>query len=275
MDFFDFASIELKWSPARYANMWSTLNSFSTFIENILDEDYPGFKNNVKKIEKNPIERVRTKTVLSTEQVVNLLNYLSNEVNFQEACFAALLASSGVRIAEAFNFTTDIIDKENTVYEGIFLETVEPIKTKGRGITGKKLHKYILKDLFVPFLDKWLPQRENILKEKGLNHNYLFIRNDGSPAIVGSARSWMRKWSTYLTNEEPTNIEKKEIIFYPHCMRHFLCTYLAKNDIPQELVVELFGWSSAEMFNVYNDMTVRDKKWKELENLNVNKIILL
>ena len=54
MDFFDYGSSELKWSPNRYANVWSSLNSLSTFIENVLDDDYPDFRNQVRKIEKQP-----------------------------------------------------------------------------------------------------------------------------------------------------------------------------------------------------------------------------
>lgn len=274
MDFFDYASLELKWSPARYAQMWSTLNSLGTFIENILDDDYPDYRNQIKKIEKNPVVHVRDKTILSTEQVINLLNHLT-ETSIQEACFISLLASSGVRVQEAFRFTTDIIDESNTAYEDLFLETTEAIKTKGRGTTGKKIHKYILKDLFLPYYRKWLPEREKIMKKHSQEHNFIFIKEDGSPATVGTARSWNRRWTRYLTNEEPTNTEHKQIVFYPHCLRHFLCTYLAKNNIPQELIVELFGWTSADMFTIYNDLTTKDKEWKELKNLSVNKTGIL
>lgn len=268
MDFFDYASIELGWSPARYAQMWSSLNSLSTFIENILDDEYPDFKNQVKKIEKSPKNAVRKKTILTEEQVINLLNYLEVEISHpQEACLLALLAFSGVRISEAFEFTTDIIDINNDSYNGLFLETTEEIKTKGRGRNGKMIHKYILKAPFLPYYMNWIKERNEIMDKYGQTHNKLFIKPDGTPAIVTSARSWIKKWEKYLTEMEPSNTDKKKIVFYPHCMRHWFCTYLAKKQIPQDLIVELFGWSSSEMYSIYNDMTAKDREWKELENL--------
>ena len=45
MDFFDYGATELKWSPNRYAQVWSSLSSFSEWIENVFDEKYPQFKN--------------------------------------------------------------------------------------------------------------------------------------------------------------------------------------------------------------------------------------
>ena len=268
MDFFDFAASFLEWSPARYAQMWSSLNSLSTFIENYLDDEYPEFKNQVRKIEKIPKSAVRKKTILTSEQVENLLHYLYTEIGHkQEACLLALLAFSGVRIAEAFEFTTDIIDIDNVSYNGLFLETTEQIKTKGRGKNGKKLHKYILKEPFLPYYLDWIQERGEFLDSLGIDHNSLFIKTDGTPAQVTTARSWIKKWEKYLTETEPSNTEHKQIVFYPHCMRHWFCTYLARKDIPQELIVELFGWSSAEMYQIYNDLTAKDREWKNLDNL--------
>jgi integrase len=266
MDFFDYGSSELKWSPNRYANVWSSLNSLSTFIENVLDDDYPDFRNQVKKIEKQPKANVRKKTILTDDQIQNLLNYLS-EKNSQQACLLALACYSGARISELFRFTTDLIDLNNLAYEDLFIETSEEIKTKGRGKLGKGLYKYILKAPFEPYYLKWLEERETVMKELGVSHNHLFIKRNGSPATPDTARVWIKSWEKYLTNEEPSNVNHNPVDLYAHAFRHYLCTYLAKIGLEQELVVEIFGWSSSEMFNIYNDMTAKDKKWKGLEKL--------
>lgn len=266
MDFFDYGSSELKWSPNRYANVWSSLNSLSTFIENVLDDDYPDFRNQVKKIEKQPKANVRKKTILTDDQIQNLLNYLS-EKNSQQACLLALACYSGARISELFRFTTDLIDLNNLAYEDLFIETSEEIKTKGRGKLGKGLYKYILKAPFEPYYLKWLDERETVMKELGVSHNHLFIKRNGSPATPDTARVWIKSWEKYLTNEEPSNVNHNPVDLYAHAFRHYLCTYLAKIGLEQELVVEIFGWSSSEMFNIYNDMTAKDKKWKGLEKL--------
>lgn len=268
VDFFDYAATEMQWSPNRYAQMWSCLNSFGTFIENILDEEYPDFRNHVSKIEKIPKAKVRKRTVLREEQVENLLNYLANEIGeTQDACLLALAVCSGARISELFRFTTDLINEDNTAYDGFFLETTDQIVTKGQGKNGKLLYKYILKDMFLPYYYPWLEKRAKVMEENGQNHNFLFIRRDGTPATHTSGRSWMKKWENYLTNLDPGNPEKEQVHLYAHCLRSYLCSYLARNNIPQELTVELFGWASADMYNIYNDVTAKDRKWKELENL--------
>lgn len=273
MDFFDYCCTELKWSPNRYANMWSSLNSLSTFIENYLDDSYPDFRNQVRKIEKQPKANVRKKTILTETQVNNLLKHLS-EIDSQQACMLALACYSGARISELFRFTTDIIDENNLAYEDLFIETTQEIKTKGRGKLGKSLYKYILKDPFLPYYKKWLKDRSIIMKNNNQNHNYLFIKKNGEPASVDSARSYIKIWEKYLINDEPSNKEHNVVHLYAHAFRHYLCTYLAKIGLEQELIVEIFGWSSSDMFNIYNDMTSKDKKWKGLEKLKIaiNKI---
>ena len=267
-DFFDFAVIELKWSPNRYANMWSSLNSLSNFIENILDEEYPTFRNQVKKIEKLPKNIVRKKTILTDAQVDNLMDWLSNTINKpQEALLLALAVSSGARISELFRFTTDIIDENNTAFDGLFLETMDMIKTKGFGKQGEQKYKYIIKDIFLPKYKIWLPIRESIMKEHNQNHNFIFIKTDGSPASDRSARSWVKKWEKFLTNTDPSNISKQEVFFYPHCLRHRIVTYLSKLNLDADFIISIMGWKSREMYDIYNDLTAKDREWKNLDNL--------
>ena len=66
--FFSYMTNELNASPNRIKTVRAIISSFSNFIENILDEDYEGYRNNVKKIETVAIEPVREKTVLTQEQ---------------------------------------------------------------------------------------------------------------------------------------------------------------------------------------------------------------
>lgn len=267
VDFFDYCITELKWSSNRYAQMWSSLSSLSTFIENILDDEYPDFRNIVKKIEKVPKAVVREKTILSEEQVVSLLEHLVKEHRTQEACLFALAVCSGCRASELFRFTTDVIDENNTAYDGLFLETSKEIVTKGRGKTGKLLYKYILKDKFLPYYNEWIKERNEILKKTKQEHDFLFIKQDGTPASVELGETWCAKWEKFLNEDEKTNPNKKEIHLYFHSMRHYLCTYLSRVGLEQELIVDLFGWSSSDMYKIYNDLSSKDKKWKGLDKL--------
>ena len=52
-----------------------------------------------------------------------------------------------------------------------------------------------------------------------------------------------------------------------HSLRHYTCTYLSKIGLEQELIVAIYGWKSSDMYNIYNDMEAKDKKWKGLDKL--------
>lgn len=256
LDFFDYAVQELKWGSARYSQMWSTLSSLSNYIENILDDDYPNFRNNIKKLEKLPKAPVREKSVFSKEELDSLAQYLKENNKIQQLCLLKLLMASGVRISETLRFTTDIIDINNTAFDDIFIETTKEIATKGRGKQGKQLYKYLIKDLFVDDYLLWLEKRKEIMTKNNQDHNFVFIKPDGSPAKLPTLRSWILGWDKYLSKN-----------FYPHAVRHYWTTYLSKLGLETDLLQELQGWASSEMVKIYNDQTAKDRKWKGLDKL--------
>lgn len=259
MDFFDFCVMELKWSSNRYAQMHSCLSSFSTWIENVYDDDYPMFRNLLPKIEKPVKEVVREKTVVKKEDIDNLMEDLGDNDKTQDQCLLALAISCGARVSELANFTTDIIDEDNTVFDDLFLETTEKIRTKGRGTGGKMLNKYILKDTFLPYYHKWLEDRKVIMDENGKDHNYIFITKDGNPANADRLRDWMNNWSDVVG--QPC---------YPHMFRHYNITWLKSLELEDDFIVYITGWSEStghSMVSIYNDMTAKDRKWKNLDKL--------
>jgi site-specific recombinase XerD len=256
LDFFDFCCTELKWNSNRYAQMHSCLSSFSTFIENIYDEKYPMFRNLLPKIEKLPKEAVRKKSVFKKEELDYLMECLGKQEKIQEQCLLALIMSSGSRASELLRFTTDMIDENHVAFDGLFLETTEDIRVKGRGVNGKYIPRYLIKDIFLPYYKKWLPIRNQIMKETGKSHNFIFIRSDGEPAQLSTIRSWMEKWDNVLDKH-----------WYPHAGRHFWCSYLLSIGLEKQLVQELQAWSSDALVDIYNDNTAKDMKWKGLEKL--------
>ena len=256
LDFFDFCCTELKWGSARYARMHSALCSFSDWIENVYDEKYPEFRNVVKKIEKLPKEAVRKKSVFKKAELDQLMNWLGEQHKEQEQCLLALIMSSGSRASELVRFTTDLIDENHTAFDGLFLETTNEIRVKGRGVNGKLIPRYLIKDIFMPYYNKWLTIREKTLQDTGKSHNYIFIRSDGEPAAVSTIRSWMEKWDNVLDKH-----------WYPHAGRHFWCSYLLSIGLEKQLIQELQAWSSDALVDIYNDNTAKDMKWKGLEKL--------
>lgn len=256
MDFFDYCITDLKWNSNRYAQMHSCLSSFSSWIENMYDDDYPDFRNIVKKIEKIPKSVVRKKSVFTKEELDNLMQYLEDEDKVREQCLLALMMSTGARISELCRFTTTMIDENNTAFEGLFLETVEEIQVKGRGVNGKHINRYIIKDLFLPYYKKWLPIREQILKENNVEHDYILVKDNGQPATVSTINSWLSKWDKVLSKH-----------LYAHALRHWWTSYLLSIGVEKELVQELQSWSSDSLVDLYNDSTAKDRQWKGLSKL--------
>lgn len=261
LDFFDYCVTELKWNANRYANMHSCLSSFSAWIENFYDEIYPQFRNLLPKIEKPVKENVREKTVLQKEDIDKIMKYLESENKTQEQCLLALAISCGARISELARFTTDLIDEENTVFDDLFLETTKMIATKGRGVNGKMLKKYILKDMFLPYYKEWLVERERILEETNQQHDYIFVTRDGNPASSDRLRDWIGSWSDIVG--QPC---------YPHNLRHYNITMLKRLELEDDFIVYITGWSEStghSMVGIYNDMTAKDRKWKNLDKIKV------
>lgn len=259
LDFFSYASDELKLGSARINNLRSTLSSFSNFIEKFYDEEYPNFRNVILKvIDPAPKESRREKTILSDEQIESLLEYLTKEKKYQQACWVALAICSGARFSELLSFEIDLIDENRTAFGDLFLETTRQIRTKGRGKQGKLLYKYILKDKFMPYYNNWLPEREKILKENNKDTKALFIKANGDPATPGAVTGWISEFESYL-----------KVPFYAHALRHYLVTLLSKKNIPHPLIKEIFGWTSIEMVEIYDDSTAKDREYKELENLRI------
>lgn len=261
MDFFDYAVDELGWGPNRYCQMHSCLSSFSTWIENYLDDedDYRNFRNILPRIERPVKENVRKKTVLQKDDVDRLFAYFEEKDMPQNACLLALAISCGARVSELARFTTDLIDENNTVFDGLFLETTDDVRTKGRGVSGKMIRKYILRDMFIPHYRRWLDAREKLLLETERHHDSVFVTKDGNPASADRLRKWISNWSDVVG--QPC---------YPHMFRHYNVSMLKGFGLDDDLVVFLTGWSEKtgrNMISIYDDRSLADRNWKNLDKL--------
>ena len=258
-DFFDFCVSELHWNANRYHQCHSSLSSFSAWIENYFDEDYPQFRNLLPKIEKPSKEAIREKTILKEEDIDKIFSILEEENRTQEQCLLALAISCGARVSELAQFTLSLIDEENTVFDGLFLETTEKIRTKGSGVQGKMLKKYILKDMFLPYYHKWLAERDEIIKKTNQDHDFVFITKDGNPANADRLRDWISTWGDIV--EQP---------IYPHSLRHYQISLLKRLEIDDDLIVYLTGWAEGTghtMISIYNDNELTDTQFACLDNL--------
>lgn len=232
-----------QWSPKRIRTVKATISSLSNYIENILDDEYDGYKPIVRKIESPADDVVRTKTVFQMEDLQPLLDKLIEDKDYMKACILALAMYSGKRKAELTRFKTSYFNEENLICDGALYKTPEKMVTKGRGQRGKLLDVYTLAKPFKPYLNYWLAERERL----GITSDWLFPKfKDGQwvdeHIEVPLMNSMARTFSNML--EKP---------FYWHCIRHAFTTHLLEQNLPENLVQTIQGWSSSDMLRVYDD----------------------
>ena len=139
-------------SANRIASLKSVLSSLSSEIELLYEDVYPEFHSQIRGLETVHISTVRTKTVISDEDMVKILQSLVDKKEYQVACYLALACASGSRKAELLQMKVSFFDEGHEVFDGYMYCTPE-IRSKGRGKQGKIIKKYVIKSLFKPFLD--------------------------------------------------------------------------------------------------------------------------
>ena len=226
-------------SPARVRRLKAALSSLSNFVENILDEDYPNFRNIINKVE-NPVNKpVREKTVWEEDQLASLLDKLVEKKQYEKACMLALGIYSGRRKAELCRFRVSDFAPDKLVCGGALYKSA-PIKTKGQG-GGKMIPCYTLAKKFQPYLDLWMQER----RERQIESAWLFPdhTNPQQQISIFTVNSWANTFSR-ITGEN----------FYWHSLRHAFTTSLAKAGIPDSVIQTIVNWESADMVRVYKDI---------------------
>lgn len=231
-------------SPARVRRLKASLSSMGLFVENVLDDEYPNFRNIINKIESPPNQPVREKTIMTEEEIVSLLDKLVERKRFDQACFVALGAYGGRRKSELCRFKVSDFDDDHLVCDGALYKS-DPIKTKGRGL-GKFINCYTLAKKFKPYLDLWMQDRE----QKNIESEWLFPNpaNTKESLPVSTINSWTNTFS---------RISGKD--FYVHALRHAFTTSLAQAGIPDSVIQSLVAWESADMVRLYDDTSTDEQ----------------
>jgi len=227
-------------SPARVRRLKATLSSLSNFIESVLDDEYPMFRNIINKIESPVNQPVREKTVLTDEQIETLLKTLTDSEKYDKACLVALAVYSGRRKAELPRFKVSDFDDDKLVCDGALYKS-SPIKTKGRGAQGKMLECFCLAKQFKPYLDRWLEFRE----ENGIQSEWLFPDSLDSTKHIGipTLNSWANSFTRILG-----------VPVYLHALRHLCVTNFKRAGIPDSVIQQYIGWADISMVGVYSDL---------------------
>ena len=241
----------LGWSPARMRRVKSTLSSMSNFIENMMDDEFEGYRPIIRKIESPAACAVREKTILEESQLQELLDKLVEKGQYDKACMLSLAMNNGRRKAELPRMKLSYFTNENVIYGSLY-KTPETVTTKGRGSRGKQLIVYTLKNGFQKYLDLWLKYRE----ENNITSEWLIPRKENGVYIdeqvpITTMDSWADTFTKILG-----------VPFYWHSLRHFFTTKLSESNIPNGVIQDIIGWDSADMCRLYCD-TPTDAKFEK------------
>lgn len=244
--FFGWVSEILEASPSRITSFRAVISSLSNYIETVLDDEYPEFRNNIKALDAIPKTQVREKTVMTDEKIEWCLDYLVSHEHYELACYLAILMSSGMRKSEVLQMEVDFFTSKQKIVLNCMYETGK-IRTKGRGKQGKQISRLVFKETFDPYLKLWLEQRE----KKGIKSPYLFVRYKNGQYLQAHTAT-LNSWSERLSR-------MMEIPFYPHCMRHYFTTSLKRRGYPDNIIQKIVKWSSMAMVSLYNDMSEEEE----------------
>lgn len=237
-------------SPSRIRSIRSAISSMSMFIENIMDDIYPDFRNIVNKIEAPKLEKVREKTILTMEQCIEVCEKLYEEGRYQLACFLAIAIYSGMRKQELIRLLhKDFTTNKQLIYNSFY--KTSPIKLKGD--KNKKESKLIWNKCD-KYLNTWLDFRE----ENGIECEHLFCRELNEKYVkllVSTVNSFVETYNKYF-----------EAKFYMHSARHLFATHLLQCGIPAEVVQMLLSHNDVSTtLNFYDDRE-KDETLKGFES---------
>lgn len=227
-------------SPARIKRLKSSLSSLGNFVETVLDDEYPNFRNIINKVESPVNQPVREKTVFTDVQIETLLNRLTGLGKYDKACAVALALYSGRRKSELLRFKVSDFNDDHLVCGGALYRS-DPIKTKGRGVNGKQLECFTLAKQFKPYFDMWMKYRN----DNGIESDWLFPdrANPSEHMQVSTMNSWATSFTRILS-----------VDFYWHALRHMTVTNFKRAGLPDTVIQQYLGWADISMVPVYSDL---------------------
>jgi len=239
---------EYRWSSARIRFVKSVCRSLENYILNILDDEYPDYKQIWNKIESPVNEPVRVKSIFNADEMQSLLDYLVEHEQYEKACFLALALNSGRRKSELARFKVSYFTDDNLICDGALYKSPEKIVTKGRGSKGKLLYVYTLAKPFKPYLDLWIDER----KKLGITSDWLF------PKCVNG--TWVDEPTPVTLFNSFANTFTRILgrAWYVHNARHYFTTSLSENNIPNNVIKDIVGWANVSMVDIYNDSEAED-----------------
>jgi len=212
------------------------LREFSKYVRKRVRKTYPQFENVFEDLTLPPKKNKKEKIIWKPEELIELSDKLWNAGKYTESCLVALDLYSGRRRSELRSFSVEDFQDNKLICDGKLYQS-DAIKTKGRN-GGKYIQCYI---------DSKIKAHVRKYVEKfGITSGLLF------PNVTDSTMGCYMETINKYTDKH----------FHWHAGRHTFATSLYDEGVPDDIIVELVGWSSANMLKVYNDNT-REQKIKK------------
>ena len=209
------------------------ITSIRTFLSWAVDNNY--FNQNQIKIVNNLRVEKKLPNVLTSSYINRLLDNLpeSSEKDIRDKAILELMYSSGLRVSEVSNLTSNSINKNNSIRvlgKGS-KERVLPM-TKRAYVSTKK------------YIETSRPKFEN-----DKSKNYLFLGVRGGQ----------------LSDREIRRIVKFRTGTFPHSIRHTFATHLLEGGADLRIVQELLGHNDPSTTQIYTHVSKKQlqKKYKQ------------
>ena len=209
------------------------ITSIRTFLSWAVDNNY--FNQNQIKIVNNLKVEKKLPNVLTASYINKLLDSLpeSSEKDIRDKAILELMYSSGLRVSEVSNLTSNSINKNNSIRvlgKGS-KERVLPM-TKRAYVSTKK------------YIETSRPKFEN-----DKSKNYLFLGVRGGQ----------------LSDREIRRIVKFKTGTFPHSIRHTFATHLLEGGADLRIVQELLGHNDPSTTQIYTHVSKKQlqKKYKQ------------
>ena len=209
------------------------ITSIRTFLSWAVDNNY--FNQNQIKIVNNLKVEKKLPNVLTSSYINRLLDNLpeSSEKDIRDKAILELMYSSGLRVSEVSNLTSNSINKNNS------------IRVLGKGSKERVLP--MTKRAYVSikkYIETSRPKFEN-----DKSKNYLFLGVRGGQ----------------LSDREIRRIGKFRTGTFPHSIRHTFATHLLEGGADLRIVQELLGHNDPSTTQIYTHVSKKQlqKKYKQ------------
>ena len=209
------------------------ITSIRMFLSWAVDNDY--FNQNQIKIVNNLKVEKKLPNVLTASYINRLLDSLpeSSEKDLRDKAILELMYSSGLRVSEVSNLTSNSINKNNS------------IRVLGKGSKERVLP--MTKRAYVSTKKYIETSRPKFVNNKSKNYLFLGVRGG------------------QLSDREIRRIVKLKTGTFPHSIRHTFATHLLEGGADLRIVQELLGHNDPSTTQIYTHVSKKQlqKKYKQ------------